>query len=73
MEKKKSVGMKKHAVFAPNTRLYRYIIASCETNTSEEIEKEIDKDVLKKGIICQINGWSLFCRDMHHTFKVKVL
>lgn len=56
MEKRKSVGMKKHAVFAPNTHLYRYIIASCETNTSEEIEKEIDKDALKNGIICQING-----------------
>lgn len=54
MEKKKSVGIKKDAVFAPNTHLYRYIIVPCETNASEEIEKEIGKDPLKKGIICQI-------------------
>lgn len=39
MEKKKSVGMKKHAVFAPNTHLYRYVIVPCETNASEEIKK----------------------------------
>ena len=56
MEKKKSVGMKKHAIFAPNTHLYRYIIVPCEINASEEIEKEIGKDLLKKGIICQIKG-----------------
>ena len=54
MEKKMSVGMKKYAIFAPDTHLYRYIIVPCETNASEEIEKEIGKHLLKNGIICQI-------------------